>query len=79
MVYPQSEREEAAARLETFRKVKPLADVLAHYGGNHEEFVELFKANCEFIGIKEGQALGTASSGSDENPEWPGGAPSMGQ
>ncbi|HVV51747.1 MAG TPA: hypothetical protein VHO06_18915 [Polyangia bacterium] len=85
LVYPQSEREEAAARLEAFRKIKPFADVLAHYGGNrlpelqyvkntlkrefdlderyHEEFVELFKANCEFIGIKEGQALGTAGVG----------------
>ncbi|HWD39796.1 MAG TPA: hypothetical protein VG944_13180 [Fimbriimonas sp.] len=90
LVYPQSEREEAAARLEAFRKVKPFADVLTHYGGNrlpelqyvkntlkrefelderyHEEFVELFKANCEFIGIKEGQALGTAGSGDRRKP-----------
>jgi hypothetical protein len=90
LVYPQSEREEAAARLEAFRKVKPFADVLAHYGGNrlpelqyvkntlkrefdlderyHEEFVELFKANCEFIGIKEGQALGTAGASERRKP-----------
>ena len=29
----------------------------------HEEFVDLFKANYEFIGLKEGQALGAERSG----------------
>jgi len=81
-VYPQSDTEEAKAKLDAFLSVESFRRVLEHFKGNnlpekkflentlqetfgidkkfHDEFVEIFKKNCDYLGIGTSFSIGGA-------------------